>query len=385
MNINYVGPAKDFSGYGEATRHDIISLLDAQIGVTAKIPRYSFELSDFGSLGEIIEGIENKPLEYRIIILHTTPNVYHQFFEPSKYHIGRVFWETTKLPEDFIKNIQFCDEIWTGSEFNKQALRNSGITRPIYVIPQAVYDEVNVETIKPYKVANTDDYKFYSIFEWTERKNPLTLLTAFWQEFENTEGVSLTIKTYVDNFSKEKREEITMAIQTLKYKLGLQRYAPVHLYRNLMDREQIYRFHKTFDCFVSAHRGEGWGIPQMEALLVNNCVISTGCGGIHEYLENKKDAYLLPYELIQLTKNNRNQQWYKEDQQWADVKIEDVRIAMRYLFEHQEEAKQMGIHGGQTIKEKFAPANIGHIMKDRLFDIDKTLEEMGVKSYGSGS
>ncbi len=52
----------------------------------------------------------------------------------------------------------------------------------------------------------------------------------------------------------------------------------------------------TFDCFVSAHRGEGWGVPQMEAMLMGKPIISTSCGGIHEHLKDKEDALLLPFK-----------------------------------------------------------------------------------------
>src|SRR3990167_4119516 len=98
MKIKYVGPALDYSGYGEANRHDIGALVAAGVEVTTQIPIYSLELSDYGWLGELVRSIEHRELGYRVKILHTTPNVYKQFMEAGKYHIGRVFWETNKLP-----------------------------------------------------------------------------------------------------------------------------------------------------------------------------------------------------------------------------------------------------------------------------------------------
>jgi glycosyltransferase involved in cell wall biosynthesis len=293
--------------------------------------------------------------------------------EPLKYHIGRLFWETDKIPLDFATNAELCDEIWTGSQYNAQAIRNAGVTKPIIIIPEAIDVSIDLTKIEPYIVTNKDTYKFYSIFEWTERKNPTALLTAYWQEFQKEENVSLTIKTYVDNFNSEKKKEIETNIRRVKDGLGLPKYAPVYLYEELMDRHQIYRFHKTFDCFVSAHRGEGWGIPQMEALLVGNPIVSTNCGGIHEYLKNKKDAMLIPYTPTKLVGNSRNQQWYTPDQNWAEVDIDALRKAMCYCFKYPEKAKAMGISGGQVVREKFCFKSVGNLMHERLKVIEDTI------------
>lgn len=373
MKVKYCGPAKDYSGYGEANRHDIAALVDAGVDVTTQLPAYCLEVSDFGRVGDIAIQRENLPLGYWVKILHTTPNVYKQFMEPEKYHIGRVFWETDKLPLEFATNVQLMDEIWTGSIYNARAIRNAGVTKPIYIVPEAVDVDLSPK-IAPFIVPNQDDYKFYSIFEWTERKNPQALLEAFWREFEGVKGVSLTIKTYVDNFTPGKKDEIKNSIRMIKKKLNLNSYAPVWLAMRLMDRHQIYRFHKTFDCFVSSHRGEGWGIPQMEALLSEKPVISTNAGGIHEYLTDKQSALLIPYKMVKV-ENSRNKQWYTPDQQWAEVDIDELRKAMRWAYENQEKAKQIGLNGKKVVEDTFSLKEVGRKMKSRLAEIiDKRYE-----------
>jgi len=341
----------------------------ANIEVTTQIPKYTLEISDFGELGELVQRLENRILDYKIKILHTTPNVYPQFFEDGKYHIARVFWETNKIPLDFAKNIELCDEIWTGSQYNADAIRNAGVTKPIYIIPEAIDIKIPDDLQAYEELPNNKTYKFYSIFEWTKRKNPEALLEAYWREFEGQTDVSMTIKTYVDNFTPEKKTEINQYIRLIKKKLNLRHYAPAYLCRNLMDRYQIYRFHRSFDCFVSTHRGEGWGIPQMEALLVGNPIISTNCGGIHEYLKDGDIAKLLPYKLVPLIDNNRNKQWYTTDQMWAEVDIDEVRKALRFIYNNQKKVKEMGENGSNFIKENFGLKVVGEKMRRRLQEI----------------
>lgn len=367
MNIKYIGPAKDYSGYGEAVRHDIGALVSAGIELTLQVPRYTRESTDFGTLGEIVDKLEDRELGYQVVIIHTTPDQFRRYREDGKYNIGRVFWETDKIPPDFADNCELMDEIWTGSEFNAEAIRKAGVTKPIYIIPEAIDANIEID-IKPYKSKADKTFTFYSIFEWTERKNPDALLRAFWSEFTEADNVSLVVKTYLDDFSVAKRREISVAVGAIKAALGRDYYAPVYLYRDLMLRSQVYRFHKSFHCFVSAHRGEGWGIPQMEAMLLGRPIISTNLGGIHEYLTHKKDAYLIPADLIPVN-NTRNTQWYLPDQNWGQIKIEDLRQAMRWVYDNKDKATKIGSAARKTVLKEFSLEAVGRKMVARLEDI----------------
>lgn len=371
MKIKYTGALRDYSGYGEAGRHDVGALVNAGVDVTTQIPVYVSDISDYGKLGDLCVSLQDRELGYRIKILHTTPNVYPKYMEDGVYMIGRAFWETDKVPLDFAINLQQMDEIWTGSKFNEQAMRNAGVTRPIYIIPEAI--DTDIEEPLPYILPNKDDFKFYSIFEWTERKNPLALLEAFWLEFESTRGVSLTIKTYQVNFGADKREYISQQIRKLKAKLNLKNYADVYLYRELMDKGQVYRFHSSFDCFVSTHRGEGWGIPQMEAMLLGKPVVSTNLGGIHEYIEHQKSGYLMDCDMISIDNVTYNAQWYTRDQKWGDVSVQRVREALRWVYKNRIKREKMALMGKKLVEDKFKLCVVGKMMKERLQAIQDTL------------
>lgn len=55
MNVCYLGPLKDYSGYGEANRHFVAALDEAGVYVIPELVSYSRESSDFGTLGSRIE------------------------------------------------------------------------------------------------------------------------------------------------------------------------------------------------------------------------------------------------------------------------------------------------------------------------------------------
>jgi glycosyltransferase involved in cell wall biosynthesis len=370
MNVKYISSALDYSGYGEAARHDIGALLNAGIELTLQVPSFVNETADFGVMGEMVRAHRDKEIPYDVNIIHLTPDQFGKYHEKGKYNIGRLIWETDRIPPVFVENAECMDEIWTASEYNRQAIIESGVTTPVYVISEAIDTTVDPNNFKAYKSSADGRYTFYSIFEFTERKNPEALLKAYWNEFSEKDNVALVIKTYLDSFSVAKRIEITQAIGAIKASIGKKKFAPVYLYREMMSREQIYRFHKSFNCFISTHRGEGWGVPQTEAMLMGKPIISTGCGGIHDFLTNNIDSYLLPYTKVPVD-NTRNKQWYLSNQKWAQVSQDDVRETMRKVYNNQVEANDIGQRGRSTVLDKFSFENVGKQMRERLEEIGK--------------
>jgi glycosyltransferase involved in cell wall biosynthesis len=372
MNVAYLGPLKDYSGYGEANRHAVAALDAAGVNVLGQLVSYSQEAADFGSIGRLVDEMCQRRGKYNIQILHTTPDQYIKLMEPDKYHIAHFFWETDRVPDEFAAGLNKVDEIWTGSEANKQALLNSGVERPIYIYPQAI--ETDRTWPKPYQIPEFDGFLFLSIFEWTDRKNPEALLKAFWEEFQGQQDVGLLIKTYFTNFTLSNRRMIRNQIALLKSRFGGEKAPPVFLYLDLMDRQQIMRLHMTGDAYVSAHRGEGWGVPQVEAALAGKPIISTGWGGCHEYFESGTNALLLPYEMQKLRGMSHSSRWYNSEQNWAEVNPDALRGAMRWVYKNRAgEAAIMGLAGQKQVQDKFNLKTVGRMMADRLKQIEEEL------------
>lgn len=101
-------------------------------------------------------------------------------------------------------------------------------------------------------------------------------------------------------------------------------------------------------------------------------IISTNCGGLHEYLTHKKDAYLLPYDLVPV-KNTRNDIWYTPDQKWAQVDVNELRKAMRWMYENRTEARKIGEKARETV-EQFSLQNVGQTMNKRLLEIRQEMQ-----------
>ena len=367
--IKYVGPWASFSGYGEANRNEIMALHTAGVEVTTQYVDYGDVGGDHGESYRIARGLENRPIDYRIKLIHVVPDNYIKYLEPLKYHIGRIFWETDKMPELFVWNANLLDEIWTGSEYHKKVLVSSGVNRPIFVFPQSLRTE-NIEA-KPFIVPQKKGYTFYSIFQWIERKNPKALLEAYWREFEGEDEVTLIIKTYRMGFGEDQRRMIMEDINKWKQELGLSHYPRTLLFTGLLDRDDIWRFHATGNCFVSAHRGEGWGIPQAEAMVMGKPMISTDLGGIHEFV-NSEVARLVKWRRRSLF-NMSWVPWYEEDQTWAEIDQDDLRKHMREVFKDNVKAREMGHNAQDWAKNNLSYLAVGRKLRQRLEEVERRL------------
>jgi len=368
MNVKYTADFANYSGYGEASRNTIASLYMKGVNLTTERMDFSIEKVNSGWMGQLAEERRDKCLDYQIKILQVTPEHYSKIIEKGKYNIGILFWETDKIPKDWVKNMNEVDEFWVVSEQSKQIFANSGIKSKLTVIPQSM-DYASIIGCKPYSLL--DGYKFYSIFQWTERKNPRAMIQSFLKAFPDNEHVSFFIKTYRANFSQSESKIITDSIIKWRKEITDSLYPKIILSLDALSNEDIFRIHASCDCLVSSHRGEGWGMPQMQAMSFGNPIISTAYGGIHDYI-NKDCYYPIPYELIKVERMEWIP-WYTPDQCWADVNEEQLIKTLKYVYKHQKEAQKIGTKGREETMKIFDIHLLGQIMKKRLEEIEKQL------------
>ena len=363
LKVKYLGSWADYSGYGEANRNAIRALLAAGVDVTTQKLVNVKEKANFGTAYRQIAGLEGHPLNYKMKIIHITPDGYLKYLEPMKFHIGHLFWETSSLPPSWVWNVNLMDEVWTGDKYHAKVFQDSGVKKPIYVIPQAI--ETEMVKPKPFRIDDRPQFLFYSIFQWIERKNPKLLLEAYWQEFTPQDNVGLLLKTYRLDFSQGEKQKVHADIK--RWKAGRET-APVFLFDDLMSRDNIFRLHATGDCFVLPHRGEGWGVTQVEASLMGNPVISTNLGGMHDWMDDSTMLLLKDFKMTSVHDMDFVP-WYNSSQLWAEPSVTELRQKMRWAYENYGKAKEMAERARQRVLKHFSFEAVGEQMAERLADI----------------
>ncbi|KKQ76442.1 MAG: Glycosyltransferase, group 2 family protein [Parcubacteria group bacterium GW2011_GWC1_38_6] len=363
MIVQFTAPLLDHSGYGEASRNTLMAILSSGIKVTTKIASFTPDKLEVGRAGYLAKRLENKYKDYDINLIELTPEHFPIFFEKGKYNIGYFFWEVLGADRKWVKWCNLMDEIWLPSPIFGEVFRKSGVRKPIKIVPSCM--DMDVDKYIPFKLdVPRPKVIFYSIFQWTERKNPRVLLETYWKTFRGREDVILMIKTYRNDFSSKEREAIRTDIRKWKKQLKAKDYPAVWLVLEDMTTGEIMRMHKGADVFVSAHRGEGWGYPQMAAMAFGNPIISTNFGGIHEYLP-PRTGYLIDCKFSNIF-NMEHILWYHPEQMWADVNTSALGKAMIDAYQDRKKREEIGSSGQNFVRKHFNYVAVGEQIRKLL-------------------
>ena len=332
--IKFVGNPEDHTGYGRAGLYMIESLLSARIPTTIRTVNF---LKQKMKLPDHIAALRGASIEYDTVLTELTPENFPAYKEPGKRNIGYFFWETSRIPKKWVDACQCLDELWLPCSSNADACRRSGVKVPIRIIPQPTPLPAHNKRVW-IPGADDDTYVFYSIFQWTERKNPSCLLRAYWNAFHNKENVILVIKSYMAGDSAREIDLITQTMSSIKKEmattLGVSEdsLCKVYFISKIISDDHITRLQNSGHCFVTAARGEGWNIPAAQAILLGQPIISPSYGGVVDFLTHKEYYSVSCRGMIQVSGMSWIK-WYESNQKWCDPSYISMSIHMRTVFE----------------------------------------------------
>lgn len=367
--IKYIGPVLDNSGYGKAARSYVLTLHKLGVPITVKPLSFESIRPDLGEDGIILDTLINKVVDYNVVILHCTPEFYKEHVEKDKVNVAYTIWETTKLHPDWPKYINSTvDKVLVGCDWNVSVFKESGVTVPVVSVPHAI-PVTDGEGVTKYELegTNEDTFVFYDIFQWTERKDPVSLIKAYWYAFQNNEDVTLVLKSYRSDYSEQEKEAIRTTIRHLKMVTKFDNYPPISFISSMLSDTEIKGLHKRGDCYVTLNRAEGFGLSPFQAGAYGNPVIATGFGGVTEYLNND-NSYLVNYTLTPVHGMPWSP-WYRGEQLWAQADIMSAVEKMRQVYKNQKEAAAKGSKLQLNIHTNFTDEVIGKKMIKEIEEI----------------
>lgn len=369
MKVLYVGNFYDDTGWSKQNNECVLALSSVGIDV---VPR-NLKLNNINgnANSKVVELEQNSDKNPDIIIQCVLPHM-------SKYYgeVKNIIQYQTET--DNFKNIRWqdnintMDEAWVFSKYSKQSSEKSGVKIPISVIPMPV--DVNKFNKNYGFVSNLKEslpnnaFIFYTISEFTTRKNITAILQAYHSEFHVTEPVYLLIKTYTNN-----PQSLSSIIDNVKK--GLRLYSDVNSYKkeliiyNHVDEEEICKIHQSCHAFVSASHAEGWCLPAFDALGFGNIVIAPRHTSFLEYLNDKNSYLVESYEDICFDAHDALPNLYSSKENWHNVSVLSLRQQMRKAYDQRNgEAAKRSLQGQQDI-QKYSYEKVGNIMKKYLEEI----------------
>lgn len=355
IDLEFFGKIAENTGYGIATRNMIESLRMLDVNM---------KLSVDGALRE------KRWLDPYIQIHMQCPPLKRVFSDHmnSKYKIGYFYWEADRLPRQWKRSIASLNEVWAPCQLVKDCLIKEGFSGPIEIVPTSAKTcgeiiNFNISINNSNVFLSKNIFKFYSIFQWNERKGWRELLGAYLDEFSSKDNVVLIIKTRV---LKGNVEQIKNDILTLKRMLNKKDFPMLYLITNDITEGEINGIHQYADCYVSPHHGEGWGMPIHDAINFKNELIITKFGGITEFLD-ESSANIIKHTMGPV----KNMKWcpfYGSYQSWANPSKKALMKLMRKVY--LSDRDEFKINNAYNIVNSFDIEGVSKIIKN-IFKKDR--------------
>lgn len=258
-----------------------------------------------------------------------------------------IVFESTRVPEIVMPTMLASDLVWVPSEWGRNTLIANGQNPSLCDV---VHEGVNTSTYHPwYQPPPTDPLKFLIVGKLEQRKSQIETLLAWKQAFDNDPSVLLTIKTnhFADIDSKK------VGLENVINQLGLTNVNVIWETQTCMF--DLYRDHHVF---VLPTKGEGWGLPLIEAAAMGMPIITTMYSAQTQFLHPIKSSVVpVAYDLGAIECAEFQHFYPTSDQnygQWAIPKIHSIVGALTQARHNYVALKQQAMNNALTIRRDFS-------------------------------
>ncbi len=232
--------------------------------------------------------------------------------------------ESSRLKPESVAFLSLADVVIVPCRWNEQSFLMSGVTVPIRCVPLGI--DPDVFYLRGFPA--TDKTIFGAAGRMAHggvRKGLNEVIAAFQKAFPTSEEVELWVKCYPDcpiHRVNDPRIKITAA--------------------HLSDFE-LANWFAGLTCFVSAARGEGWGLMQHQAMATGRPLVSVNYGGVSEFF-NGSCGWELDYDLAPAKFA------YEGQGVWAEARETSLIRTMQSVVRHPVEQGLRGLAANKMVE-----------------------------------
>jgi len=263
-----------------------------------------------------------------------------------------------------------CNPMWTAvhcdkmdlvivpSSHIKKTLESSASSKtPIVVVPEHYFSELEEEP-DPLELDLKTDFNFLTVGVLTgftpdtDRKNLFHLIKWFVEEFSHDNDVGLIIKTNRGRETTIDRSLTEGMLKGLLRELGHDVAPRIYLLHGDMSRKDMNSLYNNpkVRALVSATRGEGFGLPLLEASVARLPVIATNWSAHTEFL-NAGRWIKLDYDLVEIHESRHDNNIFVPGSRWAEVQEVSFKRALRKFRQSNAVPKKWANDLSETLKK----------------------------------
>jgi glycosyltransferase involved in cell wall biosynthesis len=308
----------------------------------------------------------------QVVVAHLVPEYLPLVRQrcPDAFLVGHTVWETDRIPDHWTECLDSADLLVVPSRFSAEAIASSPVSSPVAVVPH-VAPRRGAPATEAWGSIAPDQFVFYTIAEWNERKAVFKTVEAYLRAFRRSDPVLLIVKSSVRDFTTAPSTGLNgvgpgTTAWSLAQLLAKHRDPPAVLLvtRELSDAD-MYALHRRGDCFVSLCRSEGWGLGSFDAAAYGNPVVTTGFGGQLEYLAGS--PYLVDFDLVPVDHPSGFPS-YAPDQHWADPNVDHGAELLVNILSRHHEATEMAGAAASAIRWQYRPYAIAAAFRSVVQD-----------------
>jgi len=289
--------------------------------------------------------------------------------------------ETDMCPPNWIEACNKMDAVIVPSEHAKSCLENSGnIEVDIYVIPEWFFEEISSGNLsKKFSEMNFDtNFNFLLLSQLTgqtpatDRKNIFYTIKWLCEAFHDDPDVGIVLKTNHGRGTTIDRQLTTDLVRKLISEVRKGQYPKIHLVHGNLYPDEIAGMYKneSIKALISLTRGEGFGLPLLEAAASDLPVIATNWSAHTEFLALGK-FLKIGYDLIKIPPEKVDNRIFVDNSSWANPSEKDFKKKVKKFKSKSHEPKKWSIQLGERIRSEYSRKSICQIYDKVIGEIIK--------------